>query len=192
MNESPANALAALTDAVETLHEVVASVEEAQLALPTPCDEFDVRRLMEHVIGWQRVTAACASGVAPPFVGGSPTYRLGVSAEGELRQASTELLGALARSLESIDLPYRGPTARRTILDELVAETVIHTWDLAQAIRWTVSFDAHTVDVAHTGLTALLGESFASMGFRASSVDSAPPRSFDRLIARSGRALDLN
>jgi len=158
------------------------------LERPTPCDEFDVRRLLEHVIGWQQVTAACAADHQPPLLDGSPTYRASSDPVRDLGEAATRLVTNLrARTDNTITMPYRGVTPMRVMLDELIAETVIHTWDLAAARGLTIAFDAEIVDVAHDGLTLLLGESFAEMGFRTS---SAPDRAADGLLGlleRSGR-----
>ncbi|UYM04994.1 maleylpyruvate isomerase family mycothiol-dependent enzyme [Solicola gregarius] len=185
--------LAVLSDALDVLQRLVDPIDEPQLVLPTPCDEFDVRRLLGHLIGWQRVVAACAVGEAPPFADGSPTYRLRPGrAAADLRHASTALVASLVRATV-IDLPYRGPTDRSIVLIEQVAEMVIHTWDLARALGEEAVFDERTVAVAHLGLTELLGESFAPMGFRAAHVGSGAPADLDGLIARSGRRpVDLN
>lgn len=179
--------LAALSDALETLRDLADRIQQPQLGLSTPCDEFDVRRLLEHVIGWQRVVVACAAGDAPPFADGSPTYRLQGTGSDDLRQSSTALVAALARSSEPIDLPYRGPTDRSSILDEQVAEMVIHTWDLARALGVDATFDERTIAVAHGGLTVLLQQSFAPYGFRTVDDRSSSRDGLNGLIERSGR-----
>ena len=73
------------------------------------------------------------------------------------------------------------------MLAELIAETVIHTWDLAAARGVSVAFDAEVMSAAHDGLTLLLGESFAEMGFRASAETTPPADELVRLLVRSGR-----
>ncbi|KRC63812.1 hypothetical protein ASE12_02945 [Aeromicrobium sp. Root236] len=155
----------------------------------TPCEEFDVRRLLEHVIGWQQVTAACAADREPPLLDGSPTYRASSEPERDLREASERLVTNLrARTDETITMPYRGLTPMRVMLDELIAEAVIHTWDLAAARGLEIAFDPDVMDVAHDGLTLLLGESFAEMGFRASAAPQhGSSNDLLRLLVRSGR-----
>jgi len=155
----------------------------------TPCEEFDVRRLLEHVIGWQQVTAACAADREPPLLDGSPTYRASSEPERDLREASERLVTNLrARTDETITMPYRALTPMRVMLDELIAEAVIHTWDLAAARGLEIAFAPDVMDVAHDGLTLLLGESFAEMGFRASAAPQhGSSNDLLRLLVRSGR-----
>ena len=180
---------------VDLLETVLATTRHAAEGLtpqdldrPTPCDEFDVRRLLEHVIGWQQVTAACAADREPPLLDGSPTYRASSDPERDLREASTRLVTELrGRTADTITMPYRGVTPMRVMLDELIAEAVIHTWDLAAARGLTIAFDADVMDVAHDGLTLLLGESFAEMGFRTSAAPDGAD-GLQGLLERSGRA----
>ncbi|KAA1399373.1 TIGR03086 family metal-binding protein [Aeromicrobium ginsengisoli] len=172
-----------------TTLQVADGLTTQDLERPTPCDEFNVRLLLEHVIGWQQVTAACAADREAPVLDGSPTYRASSDLGGDLRAASATLVTNLrARHAETITMPYRGETPMRVMLAELIAETVIHTWDLAVARGQAVDFDADVVSAAHDGLTLLLGESFAEMGFRVSA--ETPPSADDlvRLLVRSGRA----
>jgi hypothetical protein len=80
-----------LTRAFATTQAVIDGVQPAELDLPTPCGEYDVRRLLEHLIGWQLVFAACAIDAEPPLVDGSPTYLLTGEPGAELRSASMAL-----------------------------------------------------------------------------------------------------
>ena len=177
-----------LETALATTRHVADGLGPDDLRRPTPCGEFDVRRLLEHVIGWQLVTAACAVDEEPPLLDGSPTYRASSEPVRDLREASTTLVANLrSRTEDTITMPYRGVTPMSVMLAELIAETVIHTWDLATARGRQVDFGAEVVAAAHDGLTLLLGESFAEVGF---GVSAETPRAGDelgRLLVRSGR-----
>jgi len=178
--------LTLLTRALTTTQEVVGGVRSADLDLPTPCAEYDVRRLLEHVIGWQVVFAACAADEDPSLADGSPTYVLGDPVR-DLRAAAAALTGNLGRRAdESINLPYRGTVPVTQLLDELVAETVIHTWDLAAGLRRSVEFDSATIAAAQAGLTMMLAESFAEQGFR-SGGERTGADELEALLVRSGR-----
>lgn len=74
-----------------------------------------------------------------------------------------------------------------SFLDELIAETVIHTWDLATALGSAVEFDDRTLSAAHEGLSELLRESFASMAFRTPRHTTSTDSELKRLLKRSGR-----
>jgi uncharacterized protein (TIGR03086 family) len=183
-----------------TLEMLAAALRETQavadrttpedLGLPTPCQDYDVRRLLEHIIGWQLLFADCAAGRQPALVDGSPSYTASSDPAADLRAASAALVENLRhRSDPVIAPPYRGSTRVQLLVDELLAETVIHTWDLATAIGATVQFDDRTVAAAHTGLSELLAESFADIGFRPPEQPAVACSEFQRLLLRSGRRL---
>lgn len=154
----------------------------------TPCDEYDVRGLLEHLIGWQQVFAACATGGAPALADGSPTYTASAHLSEDLAAASTALIESLRHRRDaSITLPYRGVTSVELLVDELLAETVIHTWDLAIGLGASVVFDDEMVAAAHIGLSKLLDEPFAETGFRPARGSVASGTDLDRLLERSGR-----
>ena len=190
--------LTVLEGAVSITQRLADGLDPADLALPTPCAEYDVGRVLEHLIGWQLVFAACVAGEEPPFAGGSPTYALTDDPGRDLRVASVTLVGSLKRcAADTVTLPYRGETPVTHLIDEMVAETVIHTWDLAAGLGQSIEYDAATVAAAHTGLTKLLGESFAAQGFRAPTGGTATgstttggttTNELDRLLVRSGRS----
>lgn len=177
-----------LESVLRTTGDVASQVRPEDLGRPTPCEELDVRALLAHVIGWQRVFAGCAAELPPSLEGGSPTYATSHDPADDLRKSSAALLATLrAREDESITLPYRGATNIDTLVTELVAEMVIHTWDLATALGIQVAFDDHEVSVAHDGLSLMLKESFAAMGFRAPQT-TTPSSELERLLRRSGRS----
>jgi uncharacterized protein (TIGR03086 family) len=177
-----------LETVLDTTRRLAEGLAPGDLTRPTPCDEFDVRGLLEHVIGWQLVTGACAVDLEPPLADGSPTYRASSEVAHDLRSASAELLRNLRkRSDATITMPYRGVTPVDVMHAELVAEAAIHTWDLGAAIGVSVDFDDDVVSAAHEGLSLLLGESFAEIGFRRPQPTGAGTSELVRLLERSGR-----
>jgi len=176
--------LSLLANTIKITQELVDEVRPADLTRPTPCGEYDVRRLLEHLIGWQRVTAACAAGTEPEFADGSPTYTLTDDPARDLREAA--LVTHLEQAPATIDMPYRGETPIEHVIEEVVAELVIHSWDLATGLGRSVRYDDATVALAHSGLTRMLGASFAAEGFR-SPTDVTAATEFERLLVRSGR-----
>jgi uncharacterized protein (TIGR03086 family) len=176
-----------LTRAFATTHEVIDGVQPTALDLPTPCGEYDVRRVLEHLIGWQLVFAACATDAEPPLADGAPTYVLIGEPGPEMRSASTALTANLGgQAQEAITLPYRGTVPVADLADELVAETVIHTWDLAAGLGRSVEYDPAIIAVAQIGLTKMLAGSFAEQGFRRVAGATAGDE-LGSLLVRSGR-----
>ncbi|WP_181780797.1 maleylpyruvate isomerase family mycothiol-dependent enzyme [Pseudonocardia pini] len=155
-------------------------VRPEDLDLPTPCAEYDVRGLLTHVVGWQWVFADRLTGRGR---GGDPTHRLGHPAA-DLSASSAALLAALATAPPDVELPYRGRTPVPTLVAELVAETVLHGWDLATALGTSITLDDAVLATAGEGLTLLRGEVFGESAF-------APPKAAGTglagLVARSGR-----
>jgi uncharacterized protein (TIGR03086 family) len=178
-----------LETVLRTTHRIVDGLGPDDLVRPTPCEEFDVRRLLEHVIGWQLVSGACAVDLEPPLADGSPTYRASPDLADDLQGASSDLLANLRkRSEETITLPYRGVTSVDVMHAEQVAEAVIHTWDLAAAVGASLELDDDVVSAAHDGLSLLLGESFAEIGFRPPKPTDSGSTELVRLLERSGRS----
>ena len=56
--------------ALDQAGQIVAGVSPDQFGLPTPCSEWDVRTLLEHVVGGNWNSAAAAEG-PPPQRGGT-------------------------------------------------------------------------------------------------------------------------
>ncbi|VXB88636.1 maleylpyruvate isomerase family mycothiol-dependent enzyme [Aeromicrobium sp. 9AM] len=178
-----------LESVLRTTRRLADRLEPRDLERPTPCDELDVRRLLEHLIGWQQIMGACAAGLEPALADGSPTYVASADIAGDLRAASTALVNSLRqRNDDTIVLPYRGSTSVDVMHAEQLAEHVIHTWDLGAALGVPVSFDEEVVTAAHEGLSLMLGESFAEMGFRTPVSAQPAPTELARLLVRSGRS----
>lgn len=176
----------ALVDALGTLRHVVDGVQATDLARPTPCEGLDVGEVLSHVIGWQQVFAAAIDGERLPWDGSSPTYQAGRERRTDLDVSSARLVAALERSDEPVDLPYRGTTERSVLVAELTAETVLHTWDVAQAVGRTIAYTPEVITAAERGLTLLRAESFAGDAF-APALHGRTQDPLLRLVRRSGR-----
>jgi uncharacterized protein (TIGR03086 family) len=107
---------------------VVARISADQLDLPTPCANFDVRGVLEHMIGGATAFAAAYRGEEAPTPDlGEPLRSFG-PALGDLVAAITAP-GALDRKVTAPFGEVPGETfARFVVLDGLV-----HGWDLAIA-----------------------------------------------------------
>ena len=187
MNAPQAQQIDLLDRLLRTTRELVAQVSSDAQDRPTPCADFDLGTLVAHLIGWQQVFAACLWGTPAPIVDGSPTYRPRDDLSADLSQSSKALLAALASASGDVELPYRGRTSVDVLVAELIAETALHSWDIASALGIELEFDARTVAAAHDGLTLLLGESFSEQGFRPTAVAPDAPPNLDTLLRRSGR-----
>jgi len=107
---------------------VVAGITPADLDRPTPCAEFDVRGVLEHMIGGATMFAAAYRGTTPADADVSDPLAAFGPALGDLAAAITAP-GALDRTVAAPFGEIDGETfARFVVLDGLV-----HGWDLATA-----------------------------------------------------------
>ncbi|WP_422770566.1 TIGR03086 family metal-binding protein [Plantactinospora sp. WMMC1484] len=115
----------------------VGRVGSDQWTAPTPCADWDVRTLVNHVIGEERWSEPLFAGAsldevgdrfAGDLLGADPAAAAREAAERACRAPADP--AALDRDVEL----SAGPTAGREYLHQLLAEHVVHGWDLAVAI----------------------------------------------------------
>lgn len=187
---------------------VLATVRPEQLDHPTPCTDFDVRRLLGHLVEVLQKVAAIGRG-ADPFTL-SPVSERQVADDGyldawleaaeDVRQAWADD-GALTRIVR---LPWSVRPGDET-LAAYINEVSVHTWDLAVATGQRPVWDQRVLEVALAAITEGLpaGNRIASIeAFRQTMPeefrsDAAPfgeavevPHSaplIDRLVAWNGR-----
>jgi uncharacterized protein (TIGR03086 family) len=134
---------------------------------PTPCDEWSVRDLVNHMVAEQlwvpellagRTVAEIGDKFEGDVLGEDPptTWRLAMDAA----LAAFAEPGVAARSVSLV----RGPTPAHDYLDEMVSDLAVHGWDLARALGVDETIDPATVDrmliewgdraelLAHSGL----------------------------------------
>ncbi|MEU6232283.1 TIGR03086 family metal-binding protein [Kitasatospora sp. NPDC047058] len=129
------------TRALELAAGVIGTVQPEQLVLPTPCSGWDLRRLLEHMVGQQRGFAAAARGAAPDPalfrdvpVHGDPAGAFRRSAE-ELTAAFTSAsAGAAEPRLRLPEIRDGEPFRLRHAIGFQLLDTLVHTWDVAAAL----------------------------------------------------------
>jgi uncharacterized protein (TIGR03086 family) len=178
----PMDPLSQLDQLAPLLVDVVGRISADQLDRPTPCAEFTVRGVLEHVIGGATMFAAAYRGGTPTepplgdvLAGFGPTLAdLG---------AAIGAPGALERTVAAPFGEVPGETfARFVVLDGLV-----HGWDLAtatgQAYDPTAELVAAVDEFARHSLDPLRdGQTFAA------AVEPATEASpIERLVAYTGR-----
>jgi uncharacterized protein (TIGR03086 family) len=133
---------------VESWQRFLDGVSEGQWDLPTPCTEWDVRALVNHVVGEDRWTR--------PLLEGMTIAEVGDRLDGDLlgddplaagREAAAEATGAVNELLAGIDkvhLSY-GDEDTAEYVRQLCADHLIHGWDLAAATGQDRTLDAELV-----------------------------------------------
>jgi uncharacterized protein (TIGR03086 family) len=124
------------------------AVSPERLTGPTPCAEWDVRELVNHLVGEDRWTA--------PLVQGSTIEEVGDRFDGDLlgsdaheaaRDAGQEAVAAF-RAPGAIDRIVHlsfGDTPAEEYAWQLTADHLIHAWDLAAAAGGDRTLDAALV-----------------------------------------------
>jgi uncharacterized protein (TIGR03086 family) len=170
---------------------VVSGITPQQLQDPTPCTEYDVAQLRDHVLGWLTTFAA---GFADPD-GQAPRaslsgYQAPDDAAAAVRAAAGKLdralrAGAAARPLRLGDSAMPGELA----LGMILWEYQVHGWDLARATGqpWSPPADAalESLSFAPAMLTDDYQGDGKAFGKPVSVPEQAPP--LDRLLGLSGR-----
>lgn len=168
----------------------VSQVAPDQWGAPTPCAEWNVRKLVNHVVSEDRW--------APPLFAGATIAEVGDRFSGDVLGADPA--GSARDAVEQADLAVRehgardrtvhlssGDTAAREYVHQLLADHLVHGWDLAVAIGAEPRLDADAVHEAAVWFTGA-EESYRSSGAigpRAPVPDRATEQ--DRLIAAYGR-----
>jgi uncharacterized protein (TIGR03086 family) len=180
---SPVDQLQATLGRVEGL---AAGVAAEQWANRTPCPEWDVRALVQHVIAGNRLFVAALRGEsAPPL-----------EADDELVSALAESNGALVAAFGApgvLDRPVQvpfGTVPGAVALHLRITEALVHGWDLARSTDQQPGFDdaiaAHELDLSRTALAALPADR-RPFGPSQPAPDDAP--AIDRLAALLGRPI---
>ena len=182
------DAVRLLAQAGERTGKLVEQIGADQLGAPTPCTEWDVRTLLNHVIGTNHLMAASLrgesmpdlSGGMPDFVGDDPAgaYRTSFAAAVDGWSAP----GAMERSL---DLPI-GATPAAFAICLHYKDTVVHGWDLARATGQDATID----DEHATAVLGIAGQMFAHGRVGPFAPEVAVPEDApagDRLVALLGR-----
>lgn len=136
------------TRSVQGFNVRVGLVRPGQWGRPTPCQDWDVRALVNHVVGEDKWTA--------PLMGGATIAEVGTALDGDLlgnapagamaeaaeeATASVAAPGALGRT---VHLSF-GDTPAEEYVRQLLADHLVHEWDLAAAIGGDRDLDPEVV-----------------------------------------------
>src|SRR4051794_15302255 len=121
--------VAALDETFQHAHEVIGGVKADQYADKTPCTEWTVRDLLEHMIGVVHGLGAAAAGErsAPFELAADPADQFQVASQAAL--AAWRQPGVLDRVVDA----GPGPMPGRVLASINLLDTATHTWDLASA-----------------------------------------------------------
>lgn len=118
--------------AVATTRGVLANVSPDQYDRPTPCESWDVRALINHVVGGTHFYVAAMTGA--PWTGAATDYTASdvLSAYDEGATAATAAFGALGAMEQMVELPF-GTVPGAVFVGIASTDQFTHGWDLARA-----------------------------------------------------------
>lgn len=158
--------------------EAVRAVRPEQRHEPTPCPDYDVGGLVDHLVGWARSFASRLSGTDDGIDPSS--YRAGDDAAEQLHAAAGSIVAG-----------YRSgsPAGAQLPVGMLVGEYVVHGWELSRSIGREPQVDPAAAELALATLQGMLLPEYRGEG-RAFGLEvhveaSAP--AVDRLVGFSGR-----
>jgi uncharacterized protein (TIGR03086 family) len=137
--------------ALERYGQLVHSIRDDQWHSPTPCTEWDVRVLVNHLVSenlWM-----------PPLLEGKTIADVGESLDGDLlrddpkaawdRSAAEAGRAVRAAPLDrTVHLSY-GQAPAEHYISEVFSDLTVHGWDLARAIGEDERIDPESVDVLY-------------------------------------------
>jgi uncharacterized protein (TIGR03086 family) len=177
-----------LTGILDKTGEVIAGVAVEQGNLPTPCQEFDVTALVNHIVGWIQVFDAGSNGRL--FEGDATAFRCGDDPASEFRAAAAGVVAGWETN--GFDRQVRivsGELPGEMVFNMTVMEYLAHGWDLATA---TGQRPPYTEEEAVETLTR--AEGTLPPEYRGPNMPFGPPISIgsdapaiDRFVAFMGR-----
>ena len=181
-----------IVSAAATMAEIVRNLKPDQLAAATPCAEFDVRGLVNHLLFWgpSLVGAARKELVAPP-----------AESESDVDLTEGDLVGALLAHVDAVRSAWSDPAAWRgttrmggpmelpadLVGGMVVGELVVHGWDLARATGQRPEWDEELARYvrAEVARSAEQGRAMGIYGPEVTVPDGASD--LDHALAASGR-----
>ena len=147
------------TTIAEGLNARVAGCAATDWAASTPCPEWTVRDILEHVVGVHRVALALLDEAAAEPDAGEDAAGAWTTVTTAMRQVLRDPERATRIvSPRFGDMPFEDLVSRMVCSD-----TLVHTWDLARATGQDEHLDEHAVAVAWTWMQPA-GETLPRVG----------------------------
>jgi uncharacterized protein (TIGR03086 family) len=146
---------------------------EGQRDAPTPCDVWNVGRLLDHLLQGQELFVAGAAGavVGPPS--GDPPHLVGDDPAGQYENARQATINSYSKPgvlAGTVNTPF-GTMSAAQFLGIAVCDQLIHGWDLAQGTHQDAIMPAH-----------LAAAAWQMLGGRISDANRGPDKNFKAAI----------
>ena len=183
--------LDAFTRVIGEVEALVQAVRPEQLTAPTPCSDFDVRALINHLIFENLAHAALADGTAIPAPDRTTDY-VGEDHAAAYRESARAVRAAFARPgmVTQRYGPLEAPGSM--LVQQLIIELLSHGWDLAKATGQGTDLAPDVAEEALTVARSWYRDQPRGPGnaFGPEQPVPAGASAADRLAAYLGRAVD--
>ncbi|MFF9774279.1 TIGR03086 family metal-binding protein [Streptomyces sp. NPDC013978] len=181
----PGGVLHAFTRVQDTVGALVRAAAPEQFGLPTPCAEWTVRDLLDHLV-WENIIWGGLAQGTPPTVGHTEDHL------GDDHIAAFETAAATARAAFRqpglLDRSF-GPAPGRRVVEQLLVELLVHGWDLATALGRDRDLEPDLARAALPVVREIYGGLPRTAGGSVAPARSAPEHGpvLDRVAAFLGR-----
>jgi uncharacterized protein (TIGR03086 family) len=179
---------ATLAAVIDKTTKLLAGVRPEQRVLPTPCPDYDVAALTDHLVGWLRMFAARAAGA--DYHDDPNAYRCAGDPAAEFAAAGEQAVAAFRSG--AADRPLRMTSSElpgAMVLGMMLIEYVGHGWDLTVATGQPVPYTELEARAALDAARGMLMPAYRGPGktFGYEVEASADASAVDRLVAFIGR-----
>ena len=129
--------------ATKATQQLIASVKPDQLESATPCSEWDVKAIIDHLIGGAAFFSASLAGEEPS---GPPQADSPAEAYGILTSKVVEVASIPSNLERRVPTPF-GEMSGGEVIFGAFMDTVVHGWDLAKATGQDTSLNADHVEI---------------------------------------------
>jgi uncharacterized protein (TIGR03086 family) len=178
-----------LHSVVTTLQPVIRAVPDEVLQAPTPCRDFDVRAVANHMLGTIEAMRRVGAGESL-----DPEDPWGTGGDHVREQWRDDLNGTLEQFAQAWSTPeawegepVNGVLPRQMVGDMGFVEAVLHGWDLARGTGQDLVYDDAAVERALEimGQIGAQGREQGAFGPEVAVPDDATP--FAKVLAQAGR-----
>lgn len=172
---------------------VARNVKPDQLSAPTPCPEWDVRALVNHLMFWSAFRSELAARKEEAPADDPITEQTDFTAQRDWPDTFAQQLDKAVAAWSAPGATEGetglagGSMPARVIAMMMIGELVVHGWDLASATGQSISADPAALGVIQE-FAAAMGEQGRQMGAFGEEVEVPPSAPMlDRVLGLSGR-----
>lgn len=183
----PGGVLDAFLRVQDTVGALVRATSPDQFGLPTPCEDWTVRDLLDHLV-WESIVWGGLAQGTPPTDGHTENH-LGDNHIAAFETAASQARGAF-RQPGMLDRAF-GPAPGRRVVEQLLVELLVHGWDLATALGRDRDLEPDIARAALPVVREIYGDLPRTAGGSIASAQPAPQHApaLDQVAAFLGRRI---